>query len=305
MPENGKALSPPTSRVFAVLEALAECASGGLSSSEVARKVGLSTSTTASILATMDEAGYVERLTNRAYQLGPGLLRLLPALRIRYPLLGAADEELSRLSAVAGCGATLSRITADDLEVILTVGTVAEFETRAGHRMPLYPPYGSVAVAWRSPEGIDEWLSSAPQPLAGEDVEELRGTLAGISERGYAVYSVERDIGTKIGQIRHLLGQMDDHAPSEVLRRLLLTVVVGVRIYTTAELADRRRRPVSYVIAPVFGPHQQPRYLVSLHIMSDAVPANDLDRYIEALLQSAEALSTAGGGTWPYRSRGE
>jgi DNA-binding IclR family transcriptional regulator len=297
--------SPPTARALAVLETLAECSDSCLSSSQIARQVGLSTSTTAAILATMQDAGYVERLANREYQLGPGLLRLLAGLRPRYPLLGAADEELARLSGVAGSGATLSRITADDLEVVLTVGTVDEFETRAGHCMPLYPPYGSVAVAWQSPAGIDEWLSSAPEPLTRDQLDELRSTLAGISERGYAVYSVEQDVGTKVDQIRHLLSQMDDHAPSEALRRLLLNVVVGVRIYTTAELAQRRRLPISYVIAPVFGPDQQPRYLVSLHIMREAVPAADLDHCIDALLHTASALTTVAGGSWPKLSRSE
>lgn len=291
--------SPPTARALAVLEALAECSESGITSSEIARGLGLSTSTTAAILATMQDAGYVDRLEDRKYQLGPGLLRLLAGLRRRYPLLGAADEELARLSGAAGCGATLSRITPDVLEVILTVGTVNEFESRAGQRMPSHPPYGSVAVAWQSRAGIDEWLSASPEPLTPELRDELLETLAGIAERGYAVYSVDQDVGAKVGQIRHLLGQIHDALPNEALRRLILTVVGGVRIYSTDELAQPRRRPISYLIAPVFGPDRQPRYLVSLHLMRDSVTPDELDRMVEALLTAAAALTASVGGQWP------
>lgn len=287
--------SPPTSRALAVLEALATCSNGGLSLSEIARTLGLSTSTTAAILATLDQEAYVERLPSRAYQLGPGLLRLMAGLRARYPLLGAADDELSRLCADVGYGCTLARINTDDIEVILTVGAVDEFEARSGQHTPLYPPYGSIAVAWRSAADIDEWLITAPTPLTDTAAEELRSTLAGIRERGYAVYSVDRDVQTTVNEIRQFLGQVPDQAPSEALRRLLLSTVAGLRIYPTAELATRRRRPVSYLIAPVFGPDQQPRYLVSLHVMRDAVSADDLDRYGEALLQTAADLTALSG----------
>jgi DNA-binding IclR family transcriptional regulator len=302
MSEHAKPPSPPTARVLAILEALADAPSSGLSLSEVARTVGLGTSTAASILATMDEAQYAERLPNRAYRLGPGLLKVLGGLRSRFPMLGAADEELSRLSALVGRGCSLARINTDDLEVVFTSGSVDEFDTRVGQRMPLHPPHGSIAVAWRPQQSIDDWLFDAPDPLTPDEIATLRNTLAEINERGYAVYNVKRDVQTMVQQIRQLLGTADNHTPTEVLRRLLLSAVGGIRIYTNADLADRRRRPVSYVIAPVFGPDQQPRYLVSLHIMSDAVTADDLDHYIEALLQSSTSLTKLGGGQRPDSS---
>jgi DNA-binding IclR family transcriptional regulator len=210
--------------------------------------------------------------------------------------LGAADDELSWLSAVVGCGCTLARINIDDIEVVLTVGAIDEFDPHIGDRMPLYPPHGSVAVAWRSPEAIDEWLPTAPEPLADEAVDELHSTLAGIRERSYAIYSVDRHLQPAMNEIRHLLGQVGDHAPSEMLHNLLRTAAVGLRIYTTAELATRRRRSVSYIIAPVFGPDQQPRYLVSLRLMRDTVPADELDHYVESLLKTTAALTALSQG---------
>ncbi|MEB3069219.1 IclR family transcriptional regulator [[Mycobacterium] vasticus] len=291
--------SPPTARVLAVLETLAEATDVGLSLSEVARALKLNISTTAAILATLDQAGYVERLPNRAYQLGSGLFGLLAGLRSRYPLLGAADDELNRLSATTTCAASLARISADDTEVILTVGTVQEFETPIGHRMPLYPPYGSVAIAWRDPDSIDEWLTTAPEPLSRKQILELRTIVAEIRHRGYAVYSLTQDVQTVVSQIRDLLSQVDDHAPADALRRLLLNSAIGAKIYTDAELGQPRNRSVGYLIAPVFGPDQQPRYLVTLHVMRETVPTENLDRYAAALLQAAATLTAAQGGQWP------
>ncbi|WP_082974610.1 IclR family transcriptional regulator [Mycobacterium sp. 1245805.9] len=303
MSEERKTQSPPTSRALAVLEALTKAPIGGLSLSEVARAVGLSTSTTAAILATMDDAGYVERLPDKGYRLGSGPLKLVGALRVRYPLLGAADPELSRLSALTGGGSTLTQINDNDLEVILTAGRVEEFVTRIGHRLPLYPPYGTVPMAWSSPKRVNEWLFSAPDPMTAEEIEAQRDTLAGVKERGYAVYNIKQDVRSMVEQIRDLLTSADEHAPSDVLRRLQVGAVTGIGIYSTAELADRRRRPVSYVMAPVFGPDQQPRYLVALHVMADALPAGDLDNYIEAILQTAKTLTRAAGGRWPKSGR--
>lgn len=297
MQENAKSQSPPTSRVVAVLDALAEAQSGGMSSSQIARAVGLSTSTTASILAALEAAGYVERLPNRDYLLGSGLLRLLGGLRARYPLLGAADEELSRLAEVAGCGCTLSRITEEDLEVILTVGRVDEFAVGARHRLPIYPPFGSVAMAWRSAERIDEWLSSAPDPMTPDEVDELHSSLREIRERCYAVYNIRRDVRTMVTQMAALLSSTEEHAPPHVLRSLVLSAMTGAGVYN--DLASRRQRSVSYVLAPVFGPDQQPRNVVALHVMRDAVPPDDLDKYIDAIVHTATTLTKISGGRWP------
>lgn len=301
MSGHGMSASPPTSRVIAILDILSDYSANGLSSSEVARIAGLSTSTTASILSTLDEATYVERLQNRSYRLGRGLLKLLSGLHGRYPLLGAADDELSRLSTMTGCGCSLARVDPGDLEVVLKVGGGEGFEPRVGHRVPLGPPYGCMAVAWRSPEHIEEWLSTAPQSLARSDADALRRVLGQIRSCGYAVYSVERDVQTTLQQLSELLDQADNPAPIAAMRRQLsqLAAAAAPRIYTTTELVERQRRPVSYVIAPVFGPEAQPRYLVSLHIMRELVPAHDLDHYTQALLQSAKALSAAIGGRWP------
>jgi hypothetical protein len=95
-------LSPPTDRVVAVLEYLAAHPRGA-SASEVARTLGLNGSTCAVLLASLERAQWVERARDKTYRLGGGLLSVVDAMRARFPLLGAGDTLLRRLSEELGC----------------------------------------------------------------------------------------------------------------------------------------------------------------------------------------------------------
>jgi DNA-binding IclR family transcriptional regulator len=251
----------------------------------------LSTSTAATILGALDAAGYAERQADKSYRLGPGLLRLVDGLRRRYPLLGAADVELGRLASELDCGVTLARITTDSLEVILTAGSTEELDNRAGHRVPLDAPYGAVAMAWQEASVIDEWLATS-EPGGGEERRQ-RALLDGIRARGYAVYGIPNDAHTAIAQIHDLLASVSSDAGLDAVRSQLsrLAGMVGGRIFTTDELTAGGHRPVSYVIAPVFGADAQPRYLVSLHLFRDAMSNAELDRCRDHLLACTRLLT--------------
>lgn len=298
--------SPPTARAVAVLEALAS-APAGLTSSAVARALGLSTSTAATILAALDAAGYAERQADKSYRLGPGLLRLIDGLRRRYPLLGAADVELERLASELDCGVTLAKVTTDSLEVILTAGSTEELDNRAGHRVPLDAPFGAVAMAWQDAFVIDEWLATS-EPGGSGDERRQRALLKGIRARGYAVYGIPNDAHTAIAQIHDLLASVASDATLDAVRSQLsrLAGVVGGRILSTDELTARGHRPVSYVIAPVFGADAQPRYLVSLHLFRDAMTNDELERCCDHLLACTRLLTAhvAGDGTSQMPGRG-
>lgn len=294
-------VSPPTSRAIAVLEALA-AAPSGLTSSAIARQLGLTTSTAALILATFDELAYVERQPDKAYRLGVGVLRLLAGVQSRFPLLGAANDELVRLSTRFGCGCTLARINADDQEVILTIGeTAADLGVKPGVRLTMDPPHGLLAMAWRSREDIESWLANAPEPLPANGADRQRRLLGEISRAGFAVYTVRHDAHTMMGQLNALLNGIQS-APANILQLQLSQLASVIGVYTGDELASRRRRGVSHVIAPIFGPEAQPRYLVSLQIMRDSVSADELDDYVSELLRSTKVLTAQIGGRRPAPS---
>ncbi len=286
--------SPPTSRVVRVLDALAD-AGGALSASDLARQLDLSTSTLSLILATLRDMHYVDRLPDRSYQLGSGVMRLLHGLQARFPLLGVANEELSRLAGLFGCGCTLARVDADSQEVILTAGATAAAGIQPGVRLPLDPPHGAIAMAWRPADEIARWLQGAGAADA------QRQALAYVRQLGYAVYGIRRNADAMIEQLRELLGAVQRADSMDALHRQLdeLARAVGSRIYSPEELASGNSLDVSLVIAPAFGADARPRYLVSLQLMRDAVPVAELESRIAAVMHSARTLTQQIGGIAP------
>lgn len=279
--------SPPTSRVVAILEALAG-SEGGVASSALARSLDLSTSTVSLILAALADAKYVERLPDRSYLLGTGLMRLLSPLERRFPILGVANEELAQLSAQFGCGASISRIGLDGQEVILTTGATRQLGITPGVRVPIDPPTGTIAMAWRSPQVIDDWLSNVPAAIR----ESTRTGLSQVKTLGYAVYGIRPDAGSTIDRLRDLLNSIQIEHDAEQLQEQLdqLAALVGSRIYTTTELEAGAPKDVSHIIAPIFA-DQQPRYLLSMHLMKQSVPAKELSSHVITLLKSARTLT--------------
>lgn len=293
-------MSSSASRVVAVLEALAE-SPAPLASSAVARRMGLSTSTTAVILKTLEDARYVERLPDKSYRLGAGLLRLVAGLGRLYPLLGVANEELGRLHADLGFGCSLARLTAREQEVVLTVGPADLLGIRPGVRLPMDPPLGTLAMAWRPPAEIAAWL-----PAEGGAVSRAAqlALVATVRELGYAVFGMEQVGGPMAGQIYDLLTGVQAAGSADNLRLQLaqLAFQFATRIYTRAQLEGEASLRVSHVIAPVFGADDQPAYLLSIHVMRNAVTPADRNRFVAHTLAAARALTRAAGGHWPAPS---
>jgi len=294
------AASPPTSRVIAVLEILATNPEG-LSGVEIARRLDLSTSTISLILKTLREENYVERLDDRSYRLGFGVLRLLNGVARSFPILGIANDELNRLQAKFGFGCTLARIDAGRQEVVLTVGSTQGFGITPGVSVPLQPPHGTIAMAWRSAEDIDQWLNSTWRHEPSQQGKRQKKIMRDIRKMGLAAYGIQNNADETISQLRELLASVQTEDPQDILHAKLdqLAASVGTRIYTANELSKRERRGVSHIIAPVFGPEEQPRYLISLHVMQDEVSPDDLRLYNEELLATANVISKQIGGRLP------
>ncbi len=290
-------LSPPTDRVVAVLEYLA-AHSRGASASEVARTLGLNGSTCAVLLASLERAQWVERARDKTYRLGSGLLSVVDAMRARFPLLGAGDTLLRRLSEELGCPCVLTRIHADHLLVVATSAA----ETLAGsgidRRFPIDPPYGSGAVAWRPTEEIERWLDLPAKPLTRSERARYRRLLAGIRERGYAVWRLDEADGPLVGRVREMLDALRGDPHSEALRTRLVRLFAsfGRHGYLSSELARDRSVPVSYMIAPVFGPDGQPHYEIVVQLLRAAMRGDEIDQVGERLLAAAALLSDAIGG---------
>jgi DNA-binding IclR family transcriptional regulator len=294
--------SPPTTRVVEVLNLLG-ISDGGISASEVARRLGITLSTTAAILAALDNAGFAQRDKDKAYRLGPGLLPLASAARRRFPLADA-QAELERLSTSVGCGATLTGIADDHLFVVLAVGAQGRrpLGVAPGDHFPLGPPYGAIAVAWRDDAEVDRWLAQAP--LSPHERDHERGVMRDIRARGFGVWSLGPRATPLAGRIQLVIDALAAEPGSRQLRDQLteLFALFGRRGYTSGELIGHTHVDVGYALAAVFGPDSQPRYQIDLHLLRARMTTSGLRRVLTQLVAAADHLTEAIGGQAPLRT---
>jgi DNA-binding IclR family transcriptional regulator len=294
--------SPPTDRVVGVLNLLAG-EDSGLSASAIARRLQMTSSTCATLLAALDGADYVERSPDKTYRLGSGLLPLAQALHGRFPLLGVAHDELSRLCADLRCGATLTRIAGDHLRVLVAVGANGQdpLGVAPGDRFPLSPPYGAIAMAWRPDAEVDQWIDSAPAIMTPTERDHERRVMVDIRARGAGVWTLEPRAAPLVERIRSLIGDLASSPTSQQLRDQVteLFAVFGRHGYTADELASRRSLSVGYVLAAIFGADGQPRYEIDLHVLRATMSGPVLDDALDRVLESAALLTGVIGGEHP------
>ena len=298
-------LSPPTDRVVAVLEYLA-ANPRGVSASAAARALRLNGSTCAVLLASLERSRWVERAADKTYRLGEGLLSMVDAMRARFPLLGAGDAVLRRLSDELGCACVLTRIHASHILVVATSRGEELGGSSTDRRFPIDPPYGSVAVAWRSAEEIERWLDLPATPLSRAERARYRRFLADIRELGYAVWRLDERDEPLLGRVREMLEELRGDPHSEALRERLvrLFATFGRYGYLASELARDRSMPVSYMIAPVFGPDAQPHYEIVVQLLRPTMRGEEIEAVGERLLASTALLSDAIGGVRAGRAAG-
>ena len=112
----GQEPSPPTRRVVAVVELLAQAAATPLTLAEICRELGISRSTGHAILATLCACDWILRdpLSGR-YALGPGL----PKPRaVDAPISRILREPLRQLCSTIGMAACISEVRGDFIAVI-------------------------------------------------------------------------------------------------------------------------------------------------------------------------------------------
>ncbi len=291
--------SPPTERVVGVLNLLAG-EDAGLSASAIARRLDMTSSTCATLLSALDSADYVERFPDKTYRLGSGLLPLAQALQVRFPLLGAAHDELSQLCAELHCAATLTRIAGDHLRVVVAVGADGKepLGVAPGDRFPLTPPYGAIAMAWRPGTEIDRWIDSSPTNVTNDERNHERRVMADIRARGVGVWSLEPRAAPLVDRIRSIIGDLAVGPTDRQLRDQLteLFAVFGRHGYTGKDLATRQSFSVGYVLAAIFGADGQPRYQIDLNLLRPKMSRAALDDVVERVAESAAFLTRVIGG---------
>ena len=295
-PESSARSSPPTQRVVAILDFMAEHPHDRFGLSELARHVGLAKPTCLGIVTTLTESGYLVRDSrDKTYRLGPSLIALGHIAQESMRVNPAAREELSRLSGAFNTTAALAAVVDDRITLLELVGPPgADVGVRVGQSYPFAPPVGLMFVLWDD-DALRDWLSRAPTIPLRTDTQRLDRVIAECRTAGYLVERL-----TPGGRrLYALMAGMSSKLPDE-LRALLGELIsdIGERVYLRSEAEARQRHDISVISAPVYDHHRRQIMVVSLQI-GRAMTDSEIARHAKGLTATADALTAGLGGSKP------
>ena len=295
-PDSSGRSSPPTQRVVAILDFMAEHPHDRFGLSELARHVGLAKPTCLGIVTTLTESGYLVRDSrDKTYRLGPSLIALGHIAQESMRVNPAAREELSRLSGAFNTTAALAAVVDDRITLLELVGPPgADVGVRVGQSYPFAPPVGLMFVLWDD-DALRDWLSRAPTIPLRTDTQRLDRV---ITECRTAGYLVER-LTPGGRRLYALMAGMSSTLPDE-LRALLGELIsdIGERVYLRSEAEARQRHDISVISAPVYDHHRRQIMVVSLQI-GRAMTDSEIARHAKGLTATADALTAGLGGSKP------
>lgn len=289
--------SPPTSRVVAILDFLAQHPHDRFGLSELARRLELSKPTCLGIVTALTDAGYLVRdATDKAYRLGPALIGLGHSAQESLRVNPAARERLRQLSDRFATTAALSAVVDDRITVLELVAPSRTVPgVRVGQSYPFAPPVGLMFVLWDD-AALRGWLAREPTiPLRTDDARLDRV----IGECRSSGYLVER-LTPGGRRLYALMAGMSATLPDE-LRALLgeLVADIGERVYLRGESAGQRRRhDVSVIAAPVYDHHRRQVMVVTLQV-GKALTDAEIATWARAVTETADTLTVGLGGTKP------
>lgn len=292
--------SPQTDRVVAVVEMLAG-ASGGLSQSEIARRLGATPATCYPTLAALERAGWLRRHpTRRTYALGPGLIAAGQAAAAGTDALAAGRALMADLHRRLGLSVVALVPAAEYATVAHLVvdphGPRPVATLRVGDRIPFHPPLGATFMAWQPDTAVEAWLARATQDDA--DRAQYRQILPIIRERGYSVElaasldeSIRRQVGAAAAanlraQLPALLRDLAAHLPHPT-------------DFVAGELDPTATYRVDSVSAAAFDAHGDIALLLSLRGFAADVTGAEAVRAGEALRAATIALTADIAGRQP------
>ena len=279
--------SPPTRRAMDVVEALADSIDG-YTSAELARRCGITTSTCALVLAELERGGWVARYDDRRYGLGSGLFGVVHGLRRQFPLLDRGRDALVELHERLGAGCSMSKISDRHLTTVDTVGHATDGEHAVGHRFPIDPPFGLVAMAWRDDAAVADWLQRVTPRLTQTDIEDHRRVLGDIRRRGYGAWRFD---DASVSLHDRLVGLLASLEPATSVTRQLSTLMTMVTLQSVTRTLETELVTAEFVVLPIFGTTGQPEYQIEIHLArTDGLTLDGLD----AALRSAQDVLAPG-----------
>ncbi|HTY33629.1 helix-turn-helix domain-containing protein [Mycobacterium sp.] len=283
--------SPPTLRVISVVEFLT-LRERPQSSAQIADGLGLSRSTVGAILAALDDQGWVTRLPDLTYRLGPGLIAISERARPALPRPNVVDAELERLADSVGCAVGLSTVHRRQLIIVAVTALRGHVPAgiSSGTRLPLAPPAGASIIAHADKTAQRDWLGRGKP----KEIKRLRRTLEVIRETGIGVWGAGAAVET-VDVIADVVSFLSEDPSSAQLRNRVVALLGSLNgtAYEPEQLAIDDELPVSVLTAPVFDSDGTARWELQIGPFRPAVSRPQRQRYIDELRHTADRLNGA------------
>ena len=267
--------------------------------SEIAVQTEMSKATCLGVVNELTNAGYLMRVDDRRYQLGPAVLGIGAAAQRGNAMVALARPYIQRLATQLGVATTISAVVDDQITILARAGDEKiATGVRVGGRYPFKPPAGVMFVAWDPDSVVDEWLEKDPLAPLTPDPVGLREVVEASRRRGYLMEGLH-DINA---ELYALLGEMfsgdvpDKYATA--ITRLMNPILAHQYVVTDPKPGDTVS--ISELCAPVFGADSRPQLLIGMFLMRADVGYDELERCADALLGTTSELTAALGGHNPW-----
>lgn len=287
--------SPPTERVVAILNLLATHAERGMSSIQIARELGITKSTCALILATLEDNGFVHRRDREGFVLGRGLLPIATAVH-NNSYTDRCRAVLEQLWVDTRRACRMMQISSQGLQTIAQAGVFPADPPvlNVGQRLPLHAPFGIELTAWH-PQLFERATQRALLEKYGLQREQLERQVRQLKEQGYLVWRYSPEHAAMISAIRDLAPLLHAEGQTTVyLRdRLLELMALGTRESIPPQsIAAHGKLAVSHIAVPVdVGDDDTPPLeSIDLLVFEPEIDAGELRALIERLRQAVRQL---------------
>lgn len=292
--------SPPTDRVLAIIDSLAEEPSRPQSAAELGRRLEISSATCHAILATLVARGYVVRSAeSKRYRLGPRLLAVGQSTQEALSPHHVATADLQHLSEETHCGSSLRAVNDGQVVVLARFGEDRHDHSRPGASYPFAPPFGLSFALWSGDRALKEWIARAPTEPSPKDLSALRALTTDARARGYIAHRALNDAREAL-YTALVATRGNDRAPAleGLVREALQASWVGFHLLHRAKPSDILN--VSTLSAPIFDARGDMSFLVELSVGRD-LSHSAVEALGTRLASTAREITATGGGRDPWR----
>jgi DNA-binding IclR family transcriptional regulator len=304
--------SPQTERLVAIVDMLVG-SRGGLTQSDIARRLGVSPATCYPMLASLERSGWLRRHpVRRTYALGAALIAAGQAAAEDMDALAACRPRMLDLQRRRGLSCVALTPSADYATVVQLAPDPRGRGSalRVGDQIPFHPPLGATYMAWQPDVTVDRWLARGGVTSAAAR-QDYRRVLAFIRCRGFSVELALSPDDRMRSELANLVRSRLEQGPDRdgvrtkndgQLHPLLLELAEGLASATDlipASLDPDRDYRLDSVSAPVFDLDGRPILVIALRGFSGETPGADIEEIGAQLTAMTMAVTAETGGRVP------